>query len=139
MMADLGIARTRRALITAAAVLVLVFLADIPRPGHRRPTGTGFALEVVMSFGTLVLVGLAVFTVIVYAVRPTEDRALVYSWLALGVLVGDISLLMLGYWTRSLDERWLHYELAPMLLVGTAIAIGPALLASALRAIRRRA
>ena len=90
-----------------------------------------------MIFGTLILAALALLAVIIQLVWPTRAGALVYSWIAFGVLLGDVSLLVLGYWMWGWDEAWAPDWLAPTLLVVSAIALVPALIAQVVHVVHR--
>jgi len=137
-MSELRLPVTVRAGIIAAAILLLALLINMPGPGGRRPTIGGGALEVVTVFVTLGAGALAPFLVVGYLVRPMPLLAVAYSWTAFGVLVGDVTLLVLGYQIRVAKYDYGHYALATTLLVVSAIALLPALIAQASHGLRRR-
>lgn len=138
MISDLRLPATRRAAIAAAAAGIVAVLMDIPRAGHHRPTDSATALSILLVFGTMVLAALALLTVTIYFFRPTSDRAYVYSWTAFWVLVGDLCLLYFGYWMDALKEDYFHYAFAPVLLVASALALLPAVIAQVSYGLRRR-
>ena len=138
MIADLRLPATRKASIAAGIAAVFAVVINFPRAGHHRPTGSASELSVLLVFVTLLLAALALFTVTIYFVRPTADRARVYSWTAFWVLMGNLCLLYFGYWAEALKADYFHYAFAPALLIGSGLALLPALIAQVSDGLRRR-
>jgi multisubunit Na+/H+ antiporter MnhC subunit len=139
VIADFRFPRGVKPLIWLGAGVAAIWYITIPRLGHRRPSLSGLAFEIWITFAMLALSVVALLCAGVYLFRRVPFWSRLYSRLTLWIVGGNASLLVIGYFQTATKEPELgHYSLAPMVLVASGAALIPALVAEMAAPLRRR-
>jgi hypothetical protein len=135
---DFRFPRGLKPLIWLVAGVALTWYATIPRLGHRRPSLSGLAFEISLTFAMLTLSVIALVCAGMYVLRRAPFWSRLYSWLTLWIVGGIASLLVTGYFQTASQEQELgHYSLAPLVLLASGAALLPVLVGE-IAAMRRR-
>jgi hypothetical protein len=129
-LSDLRLPRLTQVVIALAVTMPVLWLLSRPRRGFSGPDMGTIALEALLTWATLFGAAVAVVLAVIHIVRPAAALAAVYSTLALCVILGHGSLLVLGYW-QNVPERDGHYSLsvAVPLVFASVAALIPAVIA----------
>jgi hypothetical protein len=99
----------------------------------------GAVAEALAVYGTIVVCVVVLLTAVAYLLRPSSGLAAIHSWLALAVLLANLSLAIAGYWARAPSLHHVPpYDLAPLLPVVSAVALLPAVIGHIAWALRAR-
>ena len=131
---DLRLVSFKHLAIALAVTVPALWLISMPGRGRSGPghgIGADFALQLLATWATLLAAVAAPVLAIIHVFRPAPALVAAYSVLALCVILGHASLLVLGSWEWLLDGE---EELALALVVASIATLVPAYVAKASRA-----
>jgi hypothetical protein len=129
MISDLRFPRGLKPLIWLVTSVALIWYATIPRLGHRRPSMSGLAFEVLLTFAILALSAVALVSAVMHLSGGAPFWSRLYSRLTLWIVGGVAGLVVTGYFQLASQEAELgHYSLAPLVLLASGVAVVPVLI-----------